>query len=481
MNEAQMQVPDDPYDEERMSVSGELQDMTSADASVAKGELRPLEKSRLALYMLTFVLDMAVLFASFRIVPELTSIFYEVNVKGEVLLAAIPIFVVIAIYNRVYSIKGLESFQHAMVRLSLALAVTGVLFFSLGYYLRPESSHIRESFVLAMMAAATGMTLIRAGMAIFVKRQFGGSVFHVLIIEDGGPAIPLRTARRMQVSPTLAQGAVKDPKRLDALGKRMQFADRVIISCPTQKRNAWAQITRASGVHSEIFSESLNQLGILDVVRQDNLAFLVVSTGPLGLRSRVIKRVTDLVVSAVAVLALSPLLLLVALAIKLEDGGPVFFVQPRIGKGNRIFKLYKFRSMHADKLDKNGDTSTAIDDKRVTRIGRLIRATSVDELPQLFNVLLSEMSLVGPRPHALGSLAGTKLFWEVDRQYWQRHALKPGMTGLAQVRGHRGATDTEAHLTNRLQSDLEYIRDWSPWLDVKIMLATLKVLVPERA
>jgi len=131
--------------------------------------------------------------------------------------------------------------------------------------------------------------------------------------------------------------------------------------------------------------------------------------------------------------------------------------------------------------DADGNRSASKDDDRITPIGRLIRRTSIDELPQLINVLKGDMSLVGPRPHALGSKAGDKLFWQVDRKYWQRHGLRPGITGLAQVRGYRGATDREADLTNRLKSDLEYIKDWSLWRDIKILFATLKVLVHDRA
>ncbi|MXO95866.1 exopolysaccharide biosynthesis protein [Erythrobacter aquimaris] len=188
----------------------------------------------------------------------------------------------------------------------------------------------------------------------------------------------------------------------------------------------------------------------------------------------------DLLIGVITLTILAPVIMIVALAIKLEDGGPFLFVQPRIGHGNRIFKMLKFRSMKVETSDIDGSRSTTPNDARVTKVGKIIRATSIDELPQLFNVPLGEMSLVGPRPHALGSLASDKLFWEIDGEYWQRHALKPGMTGLAQIRGYRGVTDTEAHLTNRLQVDLEYIRDWSPWLDLKILVGTLWVLVPER-
>ena len=129
----------------------------------------------------------------------------------------------------------------------------------------------------------------------------------------------------------------------------------------------------------------------------------------------------------------------------------------------------------------SGARSTGRHDDRVTRVGRFIRAHSLDELPQLFNVLRGEMSIVGPRPHALGSRAEDKLFWDIDTSYWHRHAVKPGLTGLAQVRGYRGATETVSDLSNRLQADLEYLSGWSLWRDIAIIFATFRVLIHRNA
>ena len=171
----------------------------------------------------------------------------------------------------------------------------------------------------------------------------------------------------------------------------------------------------------------------------------------------------------------------IAVLIKLDSRGPVFFVQDRLGRGNRLFRMYKFRSMRSDALDGAGHQSTRRDDDRITRVGRVIRRTSIDELPQILNVLSGDMSLVGPRPHALGSTAGDALFWEVDSRYWHRHASKPGLTGLAQVRGFRGATHSRSDLTNRLQADLEYLSGWTIWRDVSIIFATFRVLVHKNA
>jgi polysaccharide biosynthesis protein PslA len=178
---------------------------------------------------------------------------------------------------------------------------------------------------------------------------------------------------------------------------------------------------------------------------------------------------------------LSPLMLAVALAIRLESPGPAFFVQKRLGQGNRLFRMVKFRSMRTDSCDSHGHQSTQRDDDRVTRIGRFIRGTSIDELPQLLNVLTGDMSIVGPRPHALGSTAEDMLFWEVDHRYWHRHASKPGLTGLAQVRGFRGATNNLADLTNRLQADLEYQANWTIWRDIAILFSTVRVLMHKNA
>ena len=170
-----------------------------------------------------------------------------------------------------------------------------------------------------------------------------------------------------------------------------------------------------------------------------------------------------------------------AIAIKLEDGGPVLFRQLRVGRRNLMFSIYKLRTMKTERTDAHGNRSASKDDDRVTRVGRFLRRTSIDELPQLFNVIRGDMNLVGPRPHAIGSLAGDKLLWEVDQRYWQRHSLRPGLTGLAQIRGLRGATDREVDLTSRLQADLEYISGWTIWRDLRILAATSRVLLHDRA
>jgi len=207
----------------------------------------------------------------------------------------------------------------------------------------------------------------------------------------------------------------------------------------------------------------------------------VVSRGPLNLANRAKKRLLDIALTVPVLILIAPLMAVVAILIKLDSPGPIFFKQERIGRGNMLFHILKFRSMKLEQCDGAGATSTQRDDDRITRVGAFIRKTSIDELPQLINVLLGEMSLVGPRPHALGSTAEEQLFWQVDRQYWHRHALKPGITGLAQIRGFRGATETRRDILNRVEADLEYLHGWSLMRDIAILFGTLNVLVHKNA
>jgi lipopolysaccharide/colanic/teichoic acid biosynthesis glycosyltransferase len=201
---------------------------------------------------------------------------------------------------------------------------------------------------------------------------------------------------------------------------------------------------------------------------------VLLPTWQLDFKARLVKRLVDLglALSALFVFAVPALALM--LAIRLESPGPALYRQQRIGRFGRQFTALKFRSMVCDP---NGDGTirqATRQDSRVTRIGRWMRRYSVDELPQLINVLRNEMSIVGPRPHAPGTRAGGQLFEDVTQCYGTRHFVKPGMTGLAQVRGWRGETDTEEKLLHRIDCDFEYIAHWSVGLDLAIIWRTAR-------
>jgi len=185
------------------------------------------------------------------------------------------------------------------------------------------------------------------------------------------------------------------------------------------------------------------------------------------------KRLLDIIVSTLLIVLLSPAFLYIAYLIRRQDGGPVFFRQHRHGLNGSTFRIYKFRTMTVE-ASAGGFAQCRQGDARVTALGHLLRRTSLDELPQLFNVLWGDMSLVGPRPHAV---AHDLEFCDILDHYWQRYRVLPGMTGLAQVRGSRGVTLDEHAMAKRLSSDLEYVQRASLWLDLTILVGTIDVVV----
>jgi Undecaprenyl-phosphate glucose phosphotransferase len=187
----------------------------------------------------------------------------------------------------------------------------------------------------------------------------------------------------------------------------------------------------------------------------------------------VVKTIFDKVVGLFCLLMLSPLMLLVALAVRLESEGPILFRQKRYGFNNELIEVFKFRSMYTDQLDAEASTLVTRGDRRVTRVGRFIRRTSLDELPQLFNVVFKgNLSLVGPRPHAVHAKADDRLYDDVVDSYFARHRVRPGITGWAQVNGWRGETDTPEKIQKRVECDLYYIENWSIFLDIYVLLVT---------
>jgi len=184
------------------------------------------------------------------------------------------------------------------------------------------------------------------------------------------------------------------------------------------------------------------------------------------------KRALDILGSALGLLIFAPLLIGIAAAIKITSPGPIFFRQKRYGYHNRRFLIFKFRTMYVERGDQRGVQQTTAGDSRVTPLGRILRKTSLDELPQLINVLRGDMSLVGPRPHVPGMLANGMLYEAMIPYYFQRHNMRPGLTGLAQVRGFRGSTADPAAALARLDCDLEYIESWSLRRDIAIIVRT---------
>lgn len=193
---------------------------------------------------------------------------------------------------------------------------------------------------------------------------------------------------------------------------------------------------------------------------------------PLSDWDVIIKNIEDRVIALFALILLSPVMAAVAVAVKLDSPGPVLFKQKRYGFNNEMIKVFKFRSMRNDLEDKDASQLVTKGDARVTKVGKFIRKTSLDELPQLLNVLTGQLSLVGPRPHAVQAKADNRLYGEVVDSYFARHKVKPGITGWAQINGWRGETDTEEKIQQRVEHDLFYIEKWSVFFDLYILAMT---------
>ncbi len=397
------------------------------------------------------------------------------------LAVLLPTHAFVALNAHAYTPSRLQDPYKAVAKglQALLMAITAIIF--IAYALKNSDAFPRMVILIGTMLTVVTMATARYLLSQYLLAVAGGSPYTIILLRDGDAAVPDGNFEVIPAANFDFEPDRHDPNMYDRLARSLSPADRVIVACPPERRTAWAHALKGANIQSEIFVPELDALAPLGMARCGREPTIIIANGPLGLVDRVIKRGFDVALAGAALLVLAPLFAIIAVAIKFDSDGAVFFRQIRIGRGNEMFRMLKFRSMKAEGCDGAGDRSTAREDDRVTRVGNFIRKTSLDELPQLLNVLKGDMSVVGPRPHALGSRAADKLFWEVDTRYWHRHATKPGLTGLAQIRGYRGATIVEDDLRNRLQADLEYLENWSIWRDVKIIAMTFRVLLHRNA
>jgi exopolysaccharide biosynthesis polyprenyl glycosylphosphotransferase len=435
---------------------------------------------RLRLYAALVAIDLSCIFLAFGLGALVRFGDLGGNAWHNIAFAAMPIYLGMAANSGAYSVGALRSPTRGAVTAMGALAFTFGALFVISYFLKAEYVS-RLSLAIGIVGSFVSIGVARKQFGEFIVKTTGGRFTNVIVIGDGAPIRVPPGATYLDAKSVNLAADTRNPEMLQRLANELRGADRVVISCSRELCRNWAMLLKGCTVQGEILAEEFDSVGAIGVGRLCERTTIVVSTGPLNLPQRILKRVLDLVLTIPALIALAPVLLLAAIAIKLDSPGPVFFRQQRVGRGNELFEIFKFRSMRDDASDPMGHRSTMPDDDRITRVGNFIRKTSIDELPQLLNVLFGSMSIVGPRPHALGSLAEQQLFWEIDERYWHRHALKPGITGLAQIRGHRGATHRRDDLTRRLQADLEYLSGWSIWRDIAIIIATIRVIVHPRA
>jgi len=309
---------------------------------------------------------------------------------------------------------------------------------------------------------------------------------HMLARADAGAGlIGFIDDRQARYLPSHRLPLLGDIERLEALVRGGQV-DQILLAMPASEPRYHEYVQRLRRLPVQVLAAP--DLTLLPVSQQRMIPvevagapMFVIAEPPLQGWAPLVKRCEDVVLSSLALLLLSPLMLLLALAIKLDSPGPVLFRQARYGYNHRLIGVYKFRSMHHHLRDEHADVQTGRHDPRVTRVGRFIRKTSLDELPQLFNVLNGSMSMVGPRPHATATKAANVLFEDAVEEYVARHRVKPGITGLAQVNGYRGETDTLEKIQRRVEYDLHYIENWSLWMDLSILLRTLPAVISARA
>lgn len=392
---------------------------------------------------------------------------------GSIFLILYPLYLLISLATPHYRNPNVpfhtQGVRGAVMSFSFAAGSLLIVMF----FMKIGAEYSRVVIAVGYILCVMSILLSREIISLVSKRILGPNPFDIIhVYADALPAA-LPDVKPISTSSLGLSANPTNPELIQALGELVREKDGIVVYCSPETRSQWAFALKCLDVPSEILIPELLDLNPLGIDRASGGITLLVNSGGLAWNERLVKRVFDLVITVLLIPILLPVLVTVALAVKLDSPGPVFFRQERIGLSNRKFWMYKFRSMRTDMQDVNATMLTTRGDPRVTRLGRVLRATSIDELPQFINVLVGEMSLVGPRPHAEQARAGQSLYWEVENAYWHRHVVKPGITGLAQVRGHRGNTFHEDDLRQRLNSDLEYIKKWSIMLDVQILFRTL--------
>ena len=443
--------------------------------------IQNMEYRRIRYYLALTVVDICTVAASFFVVNKLYIGDWLASHGVTMMSVIIPTFLGFAGINGAYSNPTLGDPRVGAFKAVRALVFAAAVTLIVAYSFKVGENFSRVIFWSGTFCSITLLIVERLFVGRMILRRLNDQVFSQIVLVDN---ISWEAAPQAKVINTNSIGfdpLTDDPMEYDRLAKLIGKADRVLVACNDDRVPSWSHVLKCMAVDGQIIAPEVDQIGVLGISEHRGLRTLVVSTGPLHLRARIIKRAFDIVVSLLALTLLGPVLLAVAIAIKLESPGPVMFRQQRIGRDNVLFMMFKFRSMHTDKCDPSASVLTARNDSRVTRVGQFIRRNSIDELPQLLNVLRGEMSIVGPRPHALSAKAAERLYWEIDDRYRHRHVVKPGVTGLAQIRGFRGATILASDLSNRLASDLEYLRNWSMNRDIWIIFRTIFVIRHDNA
>ncbi|WP_437880319.1 undecaprenyl-phosphate glucose phosphotransferase [Pseudomonas sp. LRF_L74] len=361
------------------------------------------------------------------------------------------------------------------------LAAISVLL-SIAFFLKISEEYSRQWFAYFVLIGCAFCVLFRLLVFLLLRqvRSSGRNLKTVLLVDSGGSVAHLLSNGR-----SLDEDGFRIARTL-SFSRHESWMECLVDTVDEQGvHEVWLCLTLAEGAviksvmyalrHHTVAVRFIPEWGDLPLLNHkvSNIAGLYsldLSCSPMDGLARLLKRIEDIVIGGLIMLLILPVCLAIAIAIKLSSPGPVVFKQYRTGVNGRKFKVYKFRSMVVHQEHGGEVTQATRHDPRITRIGEFLRRTSLDELPQFFNVLQGRMSIVGPRPHAL---AHNEYYKDLVESYMQRHKVKPGITGWAQVNGYRGETDTLEKMQKRVECDLYYIDNWSLWLDIKIIFWTI--------
>jgi Undecaprenyl-phosphate glucose phosphotransferase len=420
-------------------------------------------------------------------------------VNAQLYAAAIAIHVTLTIgafqYAGLYKFNTIVAWPTRMRHMLALVALVAMLLVAVAFALAISKDFSRVWFFSSLIVSSALIGGAR-GVARMIIQNLGRSgilVRNLAIVGAGGQADQLVSQLRQMDTPWKRVVGVFDDRRtrvgpevqgLPVLGDledlmnyvRAGKIQDVVITLPWSADRRLVTIIRrlrALPVHIYLGSDLIGYH--FPRHRQESLdgvPVMHIASAPLTGWSGLIKLIEDKVVAGTVLLLFAPIMALIAIAIKIDSAGPVFFRQQRYGFNNQLIEVWKFRSMYHHMRDENAERLATRGDPRITRVGAFLRRTSLDELPQLINVLTGQMSIVGPRPHAVKAKAGGRLYEDVVAEYAVRHKVKPGLTGWAQVNGWRGETAVEEQIIKRVEHDLYYIENWSLWLDIKILLMT---------
>jgi Undecaprenyl-phosphate glucose phosphotransferase len=390
-------------------------------------------------------------------------------------------------------------------RVLTAWLATTMFMLTLGFLLKVSEDYSRGWAIAWFFAGSAALCVMRVGATFWMARLKRQGVFNQRVAIFGAGSQGDRLAHYITGNDKLTIDLVgffddRTPDRLPPRAVRLAMrgnlndliilirageVDQVIVALPWSAESRLQEVVAALAITPVRIRLAPDLAGFAFAQRQvvllGDLPMMTLFERPISGFDQIVKKAEDMILAVVILAAVSPILLLAAIAIRLDSKGPIFFRQEREGFNNRRFFIWKLRSMYVDDSQFDQITQATRRDPRITPVGRVLRRLSIDELPQLFNVLAGEMSIVGPRPHAPSTRAGDRIFSEVVATYASRHKVKPGMTGWAQVNGWRGETDTEEKLVKRLEYDLFYIENWSVMLDLYIILKTATTLLSPRA